>query len=194
MKLPIDAETYINALHYAQLSVGKYTHYHAGWDNNEARQFRRILSGRVAQSYVTRLLHVNGVEVEEDESEFTQSDSFDFKVKSLKFDVKSSSHTLMPMQVTLPTKRKKPDYFIFCRLDKALKSIAIVGVVRASEVLQDKFFVKKGDLIPNTDLIQTFEEGSYFYTGLYKPISELIGWAVSSPVPYERHTEHPAIA
>lgn len=193
MKLPIDADTYIEALHYAGITAGEHTHYHTGWAREELKQFGRILAGQIAQRYLVRLLRVNSVSVQEDATDYTESDQYDFKVKGFRFDVKSSVHSLMPMQITTTTKRKKPDYFVFCRLALDLKSISILGIVRAQEAIQEKFFVSEGEIIPHTDLIQLFKEGSYFYTGAYKPIEQFIAWASEKYIKNDgRHSEHPA--
>ncbi len=193
MKLLIDHETYLEALRYAGLSLG-YTHFHKGWDATQDtfKQFLRIASGQIAQKFVVRLLRANGVEVQEDSTQYTDTDDFDFRIKGILFDVKCSSHNAMPMQITLPALQKRPDYFVFCRLTLDMKIIEIAGVVQARKATESPYFVAHRQVIPHTHLAQQFEQGSYFYTAEYQAFDKIIDWGrdmIDSP---SRQNPHPA--
>jgi hypothetical protein len=193
MKLLIDHESYLEALRYAGLSLG-YTHFHKGWDKEQdtLKQFLRIANGQIAQKFVVRLLRANGVLVEEDDTQYTDNDEFDFRIKGVSFDVKCSSHHTMPMQITLPAKGKHPDYFVFCRLSMDMKIIEVIGVVQARQATEPAYFVAHRQVVPNTKLVQQFEQGSYFYTAEYQPFDKIITWGqdiIDTPV---RQNPHPA--
>ena len=170
MKYPISKEIYFKAWSYAILSKNYTDLQGAGWDK-QYDKIKRIFQGDIGQHFFYEIGKVNNVDVKLKETLFTDSDHGDLYVWGEIIDVKSSivPFTIMPPQVQAKELNNKIDKYMFCIIDKEFKWIEPAGYIDKEIMIQDRYLIKYGELIPLLQRENRFQCGSYFYTDKLKP-------------------------
>lgn len=164
MKFLIPERIIEKAKKYAAASIA-YTHNHAGWEDEYNKQ-ERIMRGLAAEYFISDFLRVNGVNVVMDSTSARENDKFDFSVNGKTYDVKASSFA--GVQITVPYVNKKIDYIIAAYVNNDATEIQIHGVIPKDKTIEPDCFVKPGDKIPGTLIINRFRDGVYYYRGRYE--------------------------
>lgn len=164
MKFLIPERIINRAKEYADQSFN-YTHNHAGWEDEYAKQ-ERIFRGVAVEYFIIDFLLANGIDAKGDASIAQENDKYDFSWRNKTYDVKTA--ILPGVQITAPYKTKNIDFIVCTQSNADATELKIHGVISKSQALKKENFIPHGASIPGTKYQNKFQEGVFYYAGPYE--------------------------
>lgn len=147
-------------------AIESHTHTanYAGWEGEDGtkRKLRRIKIGRLGQLWFARLLQLNKIACEVDETGPESVDDFDIRLGPTSVDVKTTVDSRFIGQVSPGVRGKNIDFFCFLQVSRRFEWIEFVGWISALGYFDCAAYISQGEVIPNTNIKQLYKEGSYF--------------------------------
>ncbi len=156
---------YAAAHRYAKQSLC-YTSNASGWHDGLIRKYRRIVIGRFGQEWLRVVFLHNGIDGQEDPSDHTQPDYWDFQTLLGTLDVKTNAKNGIRYQVNHALKLKPIHYYVFLELSDvaALVSsktrIRSLGVMKKTDYWKKAIGIPYAAYFPGRTLRQRFASGS----------------------------------
>lgn len=164
MKLLILERIIERAKKYAAESID-YTHNHAGWEDEHAKQ-ERIFRGVAVEYFIINFLRANGIDAKADTSTAKENDKYDFSWRGKTYDVKTA--ILPGIQITAPYQAKNIDFIICTQSNADATEVKIHGVASKAQAIKKENFIPHGALIPGTKYQNKFKDGVFYYAGPYE--------------------------
>jgi hypothetical protein len=156
---------YAAAHRYAKQSLC-YTSNASGWHDGLIRKYRRIVIGRFGQEWLRVVFLHNGIDGQEDPSDHTQPDHWDFQTLLGTLDVKTNGKNGIRYQVNHALKHKPITYYVFLEITSPTPIISsrtevhALGVMKTPDYWEKAYVIPHGECFPGKTLCQRFASGS----------------------------------
>ena len=153
-KIPYSSATLSEARLYAIESSEHTLDYH-GWEDGHFK-LQRLTYGKFAQLWVYEFCRLNGINCQKDRSGPQKPDDKDLVIRGHDVDVKTSINPKLIGQISPGMYHKNDGFYCFTLTDKACSFILPIGFMHCADFIHFSHEVKKGEVIPGTDVVQRF--------------------------------------
>ena len=151
---------YFRSKRYAEDSI-KYTFEYDNFKGGDtSKKLDRITVGRLGQEGVYTVCRKNNIFFVEDMTPPQKKDEFDAVIYGKIFDIKTSKGGMMPPQVASHLISEKVDFYCFVKTSSydtnEFSQVIPIGIMTYFDFWNDSTRIKKGEIIPTTNIINKF--------------------------------------
>lgn len=158
-RYPLLPRLLVEARAYAVESK-EHTVTYEGWD--ASRFMERATLGKFAQLWLAEFCRLNEISHKADRSSPYEPDKQDLHIHGISVDCKASNMVSMWPQVSVNCDVNPVDAYFFFNISKNMDYIKPLGGLSHSQFIGWRVHVAKGQKIPETNLTQSYSQGSYF--------------------------------
>lgn len=162
-KIPCSSAVLSEARLYA-IESSSHTMDYQGWEDQH-HKLHRLTYGKFAQLWVYEFCRVNGIDCKKDTSGPKQPDDKDLIIGGHDVDVKTSINPKLLGQISPGMYRKQEGFFCFLLTDNSCTFVMPRGFLHCSHFESHSEEIKKGEIIPGTNLPQRFGTSRFLKRG-----------------------------
>lgn len=162
-RIPCSSLLLTEARLYA-LESKNFTMDYRGWQDQH-NKLERLTYGKFAQLWVYEYCRLNGIPCEKDTSSHRDPDDKDLTISGHDIDVKASIIPSLVGQISPGVYKREGGFYCFMITDRDCSFIRPIGFLSKAKFMEHSSEVKKGEVIPGTNIKQRFGSSRFVSPG-----------------------------